>query len=190
MVGPGYGPPAPVYTYQWAAEFNALLDIYRERKPMSVLEIGTYAGGTLYHWLTNAPEGCRVVSLDSGIGGQNNSHLFADWVPPGVVLTVLTADSRRDDTVEMVSDHAPFDWIFIDGGHLYEEVKDDWENYRPMCSRGGVVAFHDILPPSRTWPEIEVAWLWKEIQAFGWDWHEIISDPKAEWGGIGYVTVP
>ena len=105
-------------------------------------------------------------------------------------MTVLVGDSRKPKTIGRVRERAPFDWVFIDAGHLYEEVRDDWENYRPMTSSGGVVCFHDILPPSRSWPTIEVAWLWKEIKAFGWETEEIIADPKAEWGGIGVVRLP
>lgn len=187
---PGYGPPAPVQVFQWSAEFEPLLDIYRERKPMSVLEIGTYHGGTLYHWLQNAPPGCRIVSLDSYAVGVDNRHLYLDWVPDGVELVTLVGDSRHPVTVENVRRYAPFDWVFIDAGHLYEEVRDDWENYRPMTTHGGVVVFHDILPPSRTWPIIHVAWLWKEIRQFGWEAHEIIADPDAEWGGLGWVVMP
>jgi predicted O-methyltransferase YrrM len=187
VVGPGYGPPAPVPVYQWEAEFEPLLDIYRAAKPLNVLEVGSFSGGTLYHWLQNAPTGARVTSLDLV---SPNRHLYDDWVPPGVVLTVLNGDSRSPETVEFVRELAPFDWVFIDAGHRYPEVRDDWENYRPMGASGAVIAFHDILPPSRTWPEIEVAWLWKEIQQFGWTTQEIIADPRAEWGGLGLVWLP
>jgi predicted O-methyltransferase YrrM len=187
---PGYGPPTPVEIFQWQAEFDPLLDLYRERAPKKVLEIGTYHGGTLYHWLQNANEGTHVVSVDSYAVGVDNRALYAEWVPDEVELTVIDADSRDAKTVREVGKHGPFDWCFIDAGHYYEEVRDDWENYRPFCSKGAIVAFHDILPPSRTWPSIEVAWLWKEIKRFGWETEEFISDPDAEWGGIGVVHIP
>lgn len=189
IVGENYMPSAAP-CYQWEAEFTELLRIYRKRKPERVLEIGTYQGGTLYHWLNQAAPGTTVVSLDSYLVGVDNRAAYEDWLPEGVRLHVLSADSRHANTIKKVRALGPFDWIFIDAGHFYEEVRDDWENYRPVAAPGAVVVFHDILPPSRTWPDIQVAWLWKEIKSFGWKTQEIIAYPDAEWGGLGLVTLP
>lgn len=186
----GYGPPTPVPIFQWEAEFQVLLDLYRRRKPKAVLEIGTYHGGTLYHWLSNATAETRIVSVDSYAVGVDNRAICREWAAEfDVPLELIDGDSRSAEIVQQVSEHGPFDWLFIDAGHYYEEVRDDWENYRPLCSKGALVVFHDILPPSRTWPSIEVAWLWKEIKQYGWNTTEIISDPEAEWGGIGIVRL-
>jgi len=188
IVGKNYMPSAAP-CYQWKSEFTKLLRIYRARKPERMLEIGTYHGGTLYHWLQNAEPGTIIVSLDSYLVGVDNRAAYDEWVPDDVTLHVLEGDSRKQRTIAEVRTHAPFDWLFIDAGHYYEEVRDDWENYRPMVAPGGIIVFHDILPPSRTWPDIQVAWLWKEIKAFGWSTREIIAYPDAEWGGIGLVML-
>src|SRR3990167_10103182 len=119
-----YGPAAPVQIFQHEAEFSALLDLYRERKPRRVLEIGSYHGGTLYHWLTNAQPGAFVVSLDTYTAADNR-HLYAGWVPDEVTLRVVRGDSRDALIVETVRDFAPYDWLFIDAGHWYPEVKSD-----------------------------------------------------------------
>ena len=175
--------------YQWEAEFSQLLDIYRELKPARVLEIGTYHGGTLYHWLQNATEGTTVVSVDNYAVGVDNRSLYQDWIPNGVSLITIKGASEEPQTVEAIRKaiRGKYDWVFIDGGHFYEEVKADWENYRPMVKKGGVVVFHDILPPSEVWPDIEVNRLWKEIKAEGYETQEIIHDRRAAWGGIGLV---
>jgi hypothetical protein len=46
------------------AEFQELLKVYREIKPFYVVEIGSWKGGTLWHWLNEAPEGAHVVSIN------------------------------------------------------------------------------------------------------------------------------
>jgi predicted O-methyltransferase YrrM len=143
----GYGPPTPVPIFQWEQEFNELLDLYRKLKPKRVLEIGTYHGGTLYHWLTNARKGAKVATVDSYAAGVDNRHLYNDWVPDG-------------------------------------------DAYLPLAQKGAAVVFHDILPPSIIHPEIEVARLWAEIKADGYDTEEIVADPDAAWGGIGIVRLP
>ncbi len=163
----------PVPLLQREDEFDALLDLYRERKPKWVLEVGTYHGGTLYHWLRNAQPGTTVVSLDSYRTDVDNRSLYEGWTPEGVDLAVLEGDSRAESTIERIRELAPYDWVFIDAGHLYDEVKADWLNYGPMCN--GVVCFHDILYP-------DVARLWDEIKS-EYSTREIISDPIIEWPG-------
>jgi predicted O-methyltransferase YrrM len=185
---PGYGPETPVPIFQWSQEFEVALELYRRLKPARVLEIGTYHGGTLYHWLQNAQPGATVVSLDSYTAGADNRHRYSEWVPPGVELWVMAGDSRDLETVAAIQVHALFDWIFIDAGHYLHEVTADWNNYGPMATPGGVVLFHDILPPTRAHPEIEVAALWEALKRT----HrtlEIVADRDAEWGGLGLVLV-
>lgn len=182
----GYGPPTPVPIFQWEDEFTRLLDLYRERQPRRVLEIGTYYGGTLYHWLTNA-QPAVVVTVDSYAVGVDNRAMYDDWRPAGTRLVVIDGDSRDPDVIEAVRRRGPFDWTFIDAGHYYAEVKADWDNYAAMRASGGLVILHDILPPTQRHPEIEVARLWEELKAAGYDTTEIVADRDAEWGGIGIV---
>jgi predicted O-methyltransferase YrrM len=187
---PGYGPATPVPIFQWEQEFTQLLDLYRELAPKRVLEVGTYHGGTLYHWLTNAAEGAKIATVDSYAVGVDNRALYDTWVPGGVKLKVIAGRSAAESTVAQAKEWAPYDFIFIDAGHYYTEVKADWEAYLPLAQKGAVVAFHDILPPSVVHPEIEVARLWAEIKAEGYETEEFIANPEADWGGIGVVRLP
>jgi len=183
---PGYGPPAPVAVFQWQEEFDQLLDLYRARQPQHVLEIGTYHGGTLYHWLRNALKGATIVSVDSYKAGPDNRTLYPDWTPAGVRLVTIQGDSHDTKTITKVKAHAPYDWVWIDAGHRYNEVRKDWEAYGHMVSEGGLVCFHDILPASRQHPDIEVSRLWQELKDAGYTTQEIIGT-SIEWGGIGIV---
>lgn len=173
---------------QRESEFEEVLDLYRRLQPATVLEIGTYHGGTLYHWLQNASEGTHVVSVDSYMTGVDNRHLYGSWCPEGVSVTAIEGDSRESGVIGQVAEHSPYDWIFIDGGHEYVEVRADWVVYRPLLrKKGGVVCFHDIVAHI-THPEIQVHRLWNEIKAKGYRAVEVIEDPDEEWGGIGVVS--
>lgn len=189
VVGHGYGPPGPAPVFQWEAEFLGLLNIYRERKPLRVLEVGTYHGGTLYHWLQNAQPGAVVVSVDSYAVGVDNRHLYDEWLPAGLGVRVvaLEGDSRDPDVIAAARAFGPYNFVFVDAGHYYAEVAADWRNYRPLVATGGVIAFHDILPPSANHPEIEVARLWQEVKDEGYETIELVADRYADWGGIGVV---
>lgn len=182
------GPEAPVPILQREWEFETLLHIYSDKKPKRVLEIGTYHGGTLYHWLTTHPPEL-VVAVDSYQTGVDNRGLFRDWaVDAGSQLVIVQGDSMSQDTISAVAENAPFDWVWIDAGHYEHEAQADWSNYGTLCAPGGNVCLHDILThPSH--PAIEVEPVWRRIQQAGHLTRELVADPSAEWGGIGVVYV-
>lgn len=185
-MAPGYGPQAAVPIYQWQAEFEKLLRLYCRRKPQRVLEIGTYHGGTLYHWLQNARPGTKVVSLDSYVTGIDNRALYQDWCATGVKVVALDGDSNSDETAAEVKKYGPFDWIWIDADHELDPVTRDWELYGAMCAPDGVVCFHDILPANDTFPTYGVYLLWAELKK-RYRCREYVHDRAALWGGIGVV---
>lgn len=182
-----YGPETPVPIFQHVWEFETLLRLYRQRAPRHVLEVGTYHGGTLYHWLQNATPGTTIVAVDSYAVGVDNRHLYPGWTPDDVTLHVVCGDSHDPATVAKVAEHGPYDWIWIDAGHYYHEVAADWQLYRPLANTGAIVCLHDILPPSPQHPEIEVDRLWRQLQRQGHVTQEIVADPVASWGGVGVV---
>jgi predicted O-methyltransferase YrrM len=177
--------PVPIFQREW--EFAQLLAIYERRQPRNVLEIGTFHGGTLYHWLRLAQPGVTIVSVDSYRANVDNRHLYAGWTPAGVELHALMGDSRDPATIAMVRDFAPYDFIFIDAGHLEAEVQADWNNYSPLCAVGGLVALHDICPADVDW--IQVAPVWRTIQAQGYVTQELVCAYGLDWSGIGCVFI-
>lgn len=141
-------------------EFAEVLAMYRDRSPLRVLEIGTYHGGTLFHWLQEAQSGAKIVAVDS----QDRVSLSLDeWTPDGVEVVFITADSSSTETAELVGAHGPFDWVFIDAGHYEHEVRRDWELYGQMCAEDGVVILHDVSRDDE-YPHIQVWKLWAELQ--------------------------
>jgi predicted O-methyltransferase YrrM len=144
---------------QRADELPELLDLYRERAPRKVLEIGVYLGGTLYHWLHEARAGAEVVAVNDH---DLVSEVLALWTPDGVSSTFICGDSNSQETAESAREHGPFDWIFIDAGHYLYEVRADWELYSPMCAEGGVVVLHDVSRDDEC-PHIQVWELWAEL---------------------------
>lgn len=175
----------PVPLLQHAAEFTALLDIYRALQPVRILEIGSFFGGSLWHWLTvgSAPE--LVVSVDLPVGPDDERYgearrcraLWPGWVRPETKLVRVNGSSRDAAVTARVSDLGPFDFVFVDGGHEYETVVSDFYTYAPFLRPGGVIALHDtaLLPAVRR--------AWEEVR-FGRDAVEIVA---AGGCGIGVV---
>lgn len=52
------------------------------------------------------------------------------------------------------------DLLFIDAGHKYHDVTQDFNNYAPLVRKGGIIAFHDALKRPTYEDEIEV---WKVL---------------------------
>ena len=172
---------------QWEKEFRVLLEIYRRSNASSLLEIGTYHGGTLFHWLQNS-FGAKIVTVDSYAVGVDNRSQYDEWNQFGKNdLVVIEGDTNSAGTINAVEDHGPYDWLFIDAGHYLHEVTADWNLYSPMVRPGGIACLHDIITHP-VWPSIEVGQLWAEIKA-SYDTLEIMADSRAQWGGIGVVLL-
>lgn len=178
------GPDTPVEINQIEWEFCRALELYRARKPRRVLELGTNAGGSLYHWVQAADPGAHVVTVDvNPLPDADCFHGPATWEQ-------VVGDSHADGTAAEVAKRGPFDWLFIDACHVYEDARDDWNTFTPMCAPTGVVLLHDISLV-RDYPETGQTagvWrLWREIQAAGHLTQEFRAQPGFPEYGIGVV---
>ena len=174
---------APVFTSQYAVEFEQLLDIFRLKEPMNILEIGVHHGGTLWHWINEAPDYARIVAVDNY---HINSHLYSDWLTRPLHLVKVHGDSTALETTDKIIDDGPYDFVFIDGGHDFKTVNSDWATVQAALNENAIVAFHDILPH----PHSEVSKLWDWIKKLElYKTQELISDPNQTGCGIGVVYV-
>ena len=170
----------PVPLLQHEGEFAQLLELYRSQAPRRVLEVGTYHGGSLYHWLRNAQPGTVVVSVDR-YDLVDNTHLYPDWTPDGVECVVIRGDSNDTITALSAAAYSPFDWVYIDADHHEPAVRRDWQLYGELAARGSVVVFHDISPSSD--PSLQVDRFWSELRQ-----HEMTTEITSGGGwGIGIV---
>ena len=183
---------------QKVAELAPLLAMVRRRRPATVVEIGTYRGGTLYAFCRVAASSAAVVSVDlpGGLfgGGYTDEQLevLRGYGLPGQSLHFLRTDSQepatRDAVVSVLGDQG-IDFLMIDGDHRYEGVRRDFELYAPLVRQGGLIAFHDILPHPQQ-PLCQVDKLWNELK----DRHDYAEflDPRedwgaGQWGGVGVL---
>lgn len=181
------------------AELSPLLGLLRRRRPRTVVEIGTAAGGSLYAWCGVAEPDATIVSIDLP-GGPFGGGYAEEEIPrlrsygrPGQTLHFLRRDSHEETTrAELVSLLAgrPIDFLMIDGDHSYEGVKRDFELYASLVAPDGLIAFHDILPHPQA-PDCQVDVYWREIKPRYR--HVEFLDPTeywgyGQWGGIGVLS--
>jgi predicted O-methyltransferase YrrM len=185
---------------QKPSELTALLELVAELRPRRVVEIGTFHGGTLWAFAQLATSDATLVSVDlpgGEFGGgytEEQAARFKNFLRHGQQVVALPLDSHDEATLTAVREAlggAPVDLLFIDGDHRYQGVNRDWELYSPLVRKGGLVAFHDILPDS-DWEGSEVDRLWRELRD-RYPSREIIAEleglHKGRWAGIGALWI-
>lgn len=177
-------------------EIVGLLRRLASSPPSTVLEIGTAKGGTLFLFTRIARDDALLVSVDMPHGDFGGGYppymvpLLQSFARASQSLRLVQGDSHKGETLQRVRDllgGRSVDFLFIDGDHSYEGVKRDFEMYSPLVSKGGIVAFHDIVP-GPAFRVGGVARFWREIK----DRHvheEFIHDPDQGGFGIGILLM-
>ena len=185
-------------------EFPVLIDIYRNfaKKPLTVVELGSLFGGSLWHWIQYAPAGSLIISVDLLLPEshpdykyQKQCHeLWYQWAKEkSVNLEVITDNSQNQAVIQRVKEKGPIDFLFIDANHGYEGVKADFCSYGDLVRSGGIIALHDIVFAS-SYISIEVHKLWKEIREASYVIQELYAAPDQIYHngaglGIGVVYI-
>ena len=174
-------------------EIVKLVDDVRKLEPKRVVEIGTSMGGTLYLWTRLAQADATIISADLPGGKFGGGYsplrtpLYQSFARAQQKLHLLRVDSHEKATLEQVKQllgGEPIDFLFIDGDHTYEGVKQDWEMYSPLVRPGGLVAFHDI---AMNYDDTQVKRFWDELTPLVRH-REYAYHPKGFYG-IGVVEI-
>jgi predicted O-methyltransferase YrrM len=205
------GSPYSVDISQLREEIRGLAETVAAEEPETVLEIGTLRGGTFYVWSRHLDTAKQLVSLD--LPGrdlkQRRDELLHEFAPSKEV-DVVRGNSHDQETFEETAETLDddVDFLFIDGDHTYEGVKDDFETYKQLAADDAVVAFHDIIPHAkkkkeckrrlREYDDLEprhvavgnpdwgVSKFWDEIKD-DYETKEIVAHPEQLGKGVGVL---
>ncbi len=107
------------------------------------LEIGVYYGGTHYLWTQFFD---RVVSVDQSQkycdGTMRRLKGFGCDLSKSCIVSGNSHDPSIIEHVKKVTGQ-PLDFLFIDGDHTAEGLKQDFVNFVPLVRPGGLIAIHD-----------------------------------------------
>lgn len=175
-------------------EITKLFELVKGENPKTVLEIGTDKGGTLYLWCQAAADDAIIVSIDLSSRRRyspQRRNLYAKFVKSAKQkLNFLPFSSHDQSTVEKASalfGGKQIDYLFIDGDHTYEGVKQDYIMFSPLVKQGGLIAFHDIKTVRE---DCGVREIWEEVtkdmdNANYWEYAENDYGPLG--AGIGVI---
>lgn len=179
-------------------EIYKLLRLIEQKKPKTILDIGSAGGGTLRLFCHYAHPQARIITID-----LNNNALRQKSYPflarPGQDINIFQGSSYAPQTLEYVKkwlNNDLFEFIFIDGDHEYDGVKNDFDIYKPLVKKGGLIGFHDIVADHKTLHGSDtpgyaggVHKLWQELKAQYPHTQEFIQDTDQDGHGIGLITI-
>lgn len=164
-------------------EWIEFISIIMDLKPTNILEIGSYDGGTTMSLSLLCK---NLITIDI-LSPRYDTNLISK----NCNFTYIQGDSTASDIVNLfnINKNLQFDVLFIDGGHYYDSVSQDYYNYGKFVKSGGIIAFHDIVESEEHKAQnVGVYKLWKELKN-NFQHIEIIK-PPLEWGGIGLIWMP
>jgi predicted O-methyltransferase YrrM len=173
-----------------------LLEIVKQQKPRHLLEIGTAKGGTLFLLARVSPPDALLVSLDLPYGKYGGGYspiripLYKRFARSNQRVALIRDDSHKQsscDQVRSIIGEQFLDFLFIDGDHTYDGVKNDYLLYSPLVNKGGIIAFHDIARHGKN-DACDVDKFWNEIKGM-YKHEEIIEKTDQGWAGIGVLYV-
>lgn len=177
-------------------EVLGLIEQVAQRKPRRILEVGGFSGGTLCLFAQVAAPDAHLLSLDFSFTPERVRGL-PEFAVAQQRVACLRCDSHAVDTLESVQrwfGGEPVDFLFIDGDHSYDGVRQDFNMYAPMVKAGGLIAFHDIVPDQWTRSGQrsendagEVPRFWTELKERGYPTEELVESPEQDGMGIGLL---
>ena len=142
---------------EWPYSFTSNLGLcpYVRRAGNDIIgvEVGTCRGESAYLFLEKCSNIKKLWTIDPYVGYDDWNGSISTEVVENFMRIATENLSEWGDRVEMVRamskdvvnrfDDDSLDFLFIDGDHSYEAVKQDLEIWYPKLKKGGILAGHD-----------------------------------------------
>ena len=111
------------------------------------IEVGVYRGRSLYYLLKKIKESGKNITVYGVDYYKGQSDGFYDETLSN--LSEFNGEYKllRTDSVSAskIFKNKSIDFVFIDAGHAYEEVKSDIDAWLPKVKKGGIISGHDYI---------------------------------------------
>jgi len=132
-----------------------LYNITRQTKSKKIIEVGVFhgAGSLSMSQAMDENGGGEIHLIDISkefLEGVHNKISKKKWnITVHQHYININKETEFDELVKSRVTGLPnTDILFIDGGHSYEELKNDIRQYQPLVSPGGLMILHDTIQQS------------------------------------------
>lgn len=141
-------------------ELIVINKLVRLSNPVNLLEIGTFDGRTTLNLAANSPDNARVYTLDLPADQLDAAKLPLTrgekrYIRKGTSGSKYRGTDCERKIIQLYGDSAAFDFspyvdrmdfIFIDGSHSYEYVRNDSKICLNLLNKTkGVIVWHDYM---------------------------------------------
>lgn len=135
--------------------YRQIIDILKEIKPRSIIEIGTHKAARPIEWSEICKfkyygfdifdDGTEELNKKEKNGKGFCSKKYAkDKLKNANIDNILFKGNTNDTLYEFVNNFSKkIDFAFIDGGHCVETIQSDYDNIREVMNSCGVIVFDD-----------------------------------------------
>ena len=131
------------YLHVYNKHFRHFID---ENKPVNLLEIGVFKGGSLELWGEYLPENSKIIGIDI-------NPECADIKFNNENIEVIIGSASDKDFINKHFKDAKFDIIIDDGSHICSDVITSFEEFFPKLNYGGIYIVEDLH--TSYWPKYE-----------------------------------
>ena len=151
----------------WVGHEDFLAWLIQTKKPDNYVELGVHLGYSYFvacQTIKAMGLKTKCIGIDTFQGDDHAGHYGEEVFEAVTTWNARYQDfstivrQRFDDAAERFKPTS-IDMLHIDGRHDYEDVKHDFETWRPKLFPGATVLFHDIASP-----EFGVHEFWDEIR--------------------------
>ncbi len=153
--GQGEGEPTPEGGGEIGkAEIDALYALVRRRAPQSTLEVGLAKGTSAITILAALTDGGapapvhRAIDPFQSVVYKRNGLKNAAFCGFGENLVLIEDSSHRALPFLLMAEKRRFDFVFLDGNHLFDFTFVEWFYCDKMLPVGGAMLFDDADRPA------------------------------------------
>lgn len=114
-----------------------------QNKPVTILEIGVWGGGSLQMWKKYFGDECRIVGIDIMDECKNYEE--------DRIKIYIGSQEDRDFLQKVKKEERQFDIIIDDGGHTMNQQIATFEELYPCLSEEGIYLCEDVM--TSYWPK-------------------------------------
>jgi predicted O-methyltransferase YrrM len=130
------------------------LSRYAHEAKGTIVEIGSAFGGSSTVFLLNKAKNTKLYSIDPFVKDSMGGFQASKYACHKAVSDALSKKNKKEALKDwnLINDYSyevaknwdkKIDLLFIDGSHLYKDVKKDFEDWGKFVEKDGLILFHD-----------------------------------------------